>query len=217
MKRSARIALILALGLAAMSFGAPMPDDAAAGGGHADPVAPVLLALIVILVAAKLGGALFEHLGQPSVLGELLVGVLLGNLVLIDPSLGYFEPLRAERLSVDWAVAVDMLARLGVIVLLFEAGLETTVAEMRAVGTSSILVAGVGVVAPFGLGYLVSSLMITEVPAAIAAVNPAFDLRNVHLFIGATLCATSVGITAGCSRIWGRPRPGKRRSSWGPP
>lgn len=195
-KRFALIALMLALALAVMSMGAQAAGDGSGGSGHADPVAPVLLALIVILVAAKLAGALFERMGQPAVLGELLVGVVLGNLVLLDPSLGYFEPLRADRITLDWAVAVDTLARIGVIILLFEVGLETTVAEMRAVGTSSFLVAAVGVVAPFALGYVVSSVMITEVPAAIAAVNPAFDLRNVHLFIGATLCATSVGITA---------------------
>lgn len=195
-KRLAQSVLVIVAAAAVMSFSVPGLDDGAPGAGHADPVVPVLLALIVILLAAKLSGALFERIGQPAVLGELLVGVALGNVVLLNPSLGYFEPLRAEHITQSWAVAVDALARIGVIVLLFEVGLETTVAEMRAVGTSSVLVAAVGVVVPFALGYLVSSLVITEVPPSIAALQPAFDLRNVHLFIGAALCATSVGITA---------------------
>ena len=62
--------------------------------GHVDPVASVLLALIAILAAAKIGSAVFERLGQPAVLGELISGVVLGNLILFDPSLNFFEPLR---------------------------------------------------------------------------------------------------------------------------
>jgi len=197
MKRYAFYVLIVLAALALMNFAVPMSDSADhGGGGHADPVAPVLLALMVILFSAKLGGALFERMHQPAVLGELLVGVVLGNLVLLDPSLGFFEPLRAEQITIDWAVAVDDLARLGVILLLFEVGLESNIAEMRKVGTSSFLVAAVGVVAPFILGYGVSTMFITEVPESILALSPNFDLSNIHLFIGATLCATSVGITA---------------------
>ena len=67
---------------------------ASEGGGHADPVAPVLIAIIAILVTAKLGGEFFERIGQPAVLGELLGGVLLGNLILINPAWNFFEPLR---------------------------------------------------------------------------------------------------------------------------
>ena len=195
-KRYTLYALIVLVALAFVNFAGPMSDDGSHGGGHVDPIAPVLLALMIILLSAKLGGALFERIGQPAVLGELLVGVILGNLVLLDPSLGFFEPLRAETITVDWAVAVDDLARLGVIILLFEVGLESNIAEMRKVGKSSFLVAAVGVVAPFILGYFVSATFITQVPSSILALSPNFDLSNIHLFIGATLCATSVGITA---------------------
>lgn len=166
-------------------------------GGHADPVAPVLLALVAILVAAKLGSEIFERLGQPAVLGELLAGVFLGNLILLNPAWNFFEPLRAANIQEHWAIVIDNLARLGVIILLFEVGLESTVQGMMKVGTSALLVAVLGVVAPFILGFGVSWLFIKELPAELAAIVPAgFSLNYVHMFIGAVLCATSVGITA---------------------
>lgn len=193
--------LFLLVGMAiAMVYGfGPWQADGAHSGaasGHQDPVAPVLLALSVILVSAKIGGELFERMNQPAVLGELIVGVVLGNLVLLNSTWDFFGPLRMEHISVQWASAVDTLARIGVVLLLFEVGLESNVAEMRRVGVSSFLVATVGVVAPFALGYFASAAFITAVPESILAMNPEFDIGNIHLFIGATLCATSVGITA---------------------
>lgn len=167
------------------------PDD-----GHTDPVTPVLLALIVILAAAKLGSEIFERIGQPGVLGELAVGILLGNLALLQADWNFFEPLRADQIEGIWPVVIDSLARIGVILLLFEVGLESSVAEMRSVGVSAFLVATVGVIAPFLLGFGVSWWFITEIPAEILAISPEFDIENIHLFVGATLCATSVGITA---------------------
>jgi Kef-type K+ transport system membrane component KefB len=160
---------------------APVPDDAAIAaarseaGGHASPVAPVLLALVVVLLGAKLGGELFERLGQPTVLGELVCGVVLGNLSLLG-----FHGL--EFIAQNAAIVV--LAELGVVLLLFEVGLESNVHEMLSVGASSLLVALLGVIAPFFLGWGVSAWLL-----------PAEDTL-VHVFIGATLCATSVGITA---------------------
>ncbi|HLA68188.1 MAG TPA: cation:proton antiporter [Bacteroidota bacterium] len=182
--------------LAILGFGGFQATDEHASSGHTDPVTPVLLALTAILAGAKLGGELFERIKQPAVLGELLVGVLLGNLVLLNPAWDFFGPLRAEHVTEQWAVVIDIFARIGVILLLFEVGLESSVAEMRKVGISSLLVALVGVVAPFFLGYLASSTFITKVPQTILEMNPEFDISNIHIFIGATLCATSVGITA---------------------
>ncbi len=147
----------------------------AAAGAHGDPVAPVILALALILVAAKLGGDLATRFGQPSVLGELVFGVLLGNLTLAG-----FDGLEAIKND----GAIDMLARLGVLILLFEVGLESTVLEMRKVGLSAFVVATLGVVTPFALGWGVSAWLMPH--ASI----------HLHVFIGATLCATSVGITA---------------------
>ncbi len=203
--RSYAFAVVVALViLAFMGFGSPQVDEHTGSSGHADPVTPVLLALTVILAGAKIGGELFERIGQPAVLGELLVGVVLGNLVLINPAWDFFGPLRADVLVVEWAVVVDSFARIGVILLLFEVGLESSVAEMRKVGLSSFLVATVGVVAPFFLGYFSSATFVTEVPEAVLAMNPNFDISNIHIFIGATLCATSVGITARVLKDLGR-------------
>lgn len=164
---------------------------------HGDPLAPVLLVFFLMLAAAKLGSEIFERLGQPAVLGELMVGLVLGNLVLLNPHWSLFEPLRANNVTEGWPLIIDSLARLGVILLLFEVGLESTVSEMAKVGTSSLLVALVGVVAPFILGFGVSYVFIKEVPADLLTHLPSnFNVMNIHLFIGATLCATSVGITA---------------------
>lgn len=191
------IFFVLTAAIALGGFG-PVQEEAehGAAAGHVDPVAPVLLAVTVILVFAKVGGELFERIGQPAVLGELIFGVILGNLVLINPSWDFFGPLRTDHITEQWAYAVDILARIGVILLLFEVGLESSVAEMRKVGTSSFLVATVGVVAPFALGFFASDMFITKVPDVILEMNPNFDISNIHIFIGATLCATSVGITA---------------------
>jgi len=183
--------------LAVAGFGGfQTTDEHGPSAGHTDPVTPVLLALTAILAGAKLGGELFERIKQPAVLGELIVGVLLGNLVLINPAWDFFGPLRVDNITDQWAIVIDSFARIGVILLLFEVGLESSVAEMRKVGISSFLVGLVGVIAPFFLGYFASSTFITEVPQAVLALNPRFDISNIHIFIGATLCATSVGITA---------------------
>ena len=170
---------------------------ASEAGTHADPIASTLLALIVILAAAKLAGELFERLKMPAVLGELIAGMILGNLILINTGWNFFEPLRATSITEHWAVVLDNLARLGVIILLFEVGLESTVKGMVKVGPSSLLVAVLGVIAPFVLGFGTSWFFIKEIPPELAAIAPAgFSLNYVHLFIGSVLCATSVGITA---------------------
>ena len=142
---------------------------------HTDAVAPVVLALAIILAVAKLGGHLAVQLGQPVVLGELVAGVALGSVDLIG--IGWFR-------SIEGDATVEILARLGVIILLFEVGLESTVRDMLKVGWTSVLVALLGVLTPFALGWVVSAWMLPD--------RSAF----VHAFLGATLTATSVGITA---------------------
>lgn len=140
---------------------------------HLDPT--VLVGVAVMLVVAKIGGEVFERLKQPAVQGELFAGILIGNLVI-------FGFTGAETLKTHATIAA--LADLGVIILLFEVGLESDLKEMMEVGWSSLLVAVVGVVAPFLLGWAVSAYFIPE------------ESQLAHIFIGATLCATSVGITA---------------------
>lgn len=154
------------------------------GSGHASPVVPVLTVLLLVIVAARLGGALMERLGQPGVLGELLAGVLLGNLTLV----GFkgVESLFAAPLFGGLPVerVIEILGEIGVILLLFEVGLESNVRQMLSVGTSSLLVALLGVAAPFLLGWGVGKWLLPD------------QSYLVHLFLGAILTATSVGITA---------------------
>ncbi len=154
-----------------------------ASGGHDDPVAPVVLALAVILAAAKFVGDLAVRIGQPAVLGELVAGVVLGNLHLAG-----FEGFQA----IESNASVDVLARLGVIILLFEVGLESTVRDMLKVGLPSLLVAILGVAAPFALGWGTGALLLPDRSV------------YVHVFLGATLTATSVGITARVLQDLGR-------------
>jgi Kef-type K+ transport system membrane component KefB len=135
----------------------------------------VIAALALILVLAKVLGDLFERARQPTVLGELLAGVIVGNLGL----LGFHE---LDFLRTDEVLA--FLAELGVIILLFQVGLESNINQMLRVGISSLLVAIVGVVTPMALGYLTARLLLPDASVF------------VHIFIGAVLTATSVGITA---------------------
>src|SRR5689334_5255224 len=157
---------------------------------HTDPAAAVALWLLIILLAAKLGGELALRFGQPPVLGELVVGVVLGNLGLLGFS--GLEPMKADPF-------IDMFARVGVLILLFEVGLESTVGQMMKVGASSLLVATLGVIAPFALGWAVSSWLEPE------------GSIYLHAFHGATLCATSVGITARVFQDLGRGRSDEAR------
>ena len=163
--------------------GAPALAAGAEAGTHSDPVASVGLSLVVILTAAKLGADLATRAGQPAVLGELIVGIILGNLTLVG-----FSGL--EHVAAD--PFIDMLARIGVVILLFEVGLESTVTQMLKVGLSSFLVASLGVVTPFALGWGVGVWLLPGQSA------------YVHAFLGATLTATSVGITARVLKDLGR-------------
>ena len=135
----------------------------------------VLIGVAIMLVLAKVAGEIFERVGQPAVLGELCAGIVLGNLVIFGFNAA--EPLKTNE-------TIAALAELGVIILLFEVGLESDLKEMVEVGWSSLLVAVLGVIAPFFLGWAVSAYFIPD------------EARLAHIFIGATLSATSVGITA---------------------
>jgi Kef-type K+ transport system membrane component KefB len=138
---------------------------------------PVLFALGVLVVAAKAGGLLAERWGQPSVLGELVVGIGLGNLL---------PPLFGEQgiRFVQFDPTLRLLAEIGVLILLFDVGLEADLRALARVGRSSALVAAIGVVGPFGLGWAAARWLLPESPSV------------VPVFVGATLTATSVGITA---------------------
>ena len=176
---------IAAAGVPAEEHGQEAAESAESGhddsGGHT--TARFLLILVAILMAGKLGGELAERIGQPAVLGELIAGVIVGGSVLGIVPTAAGDPM---------ARLVHLLAEIGVVVLLFEVGLETDVREMFRVGPSASMVALVGVTAPFLLGagywYFVNP--------ALGAHPEGVSLTKIAVFVGAPLTATSVGITA---------------------
>ncbi|MEX2256348.1 MAG: cation:proton antiporter [Acidimicrobiia bacterium] len=130
-------------------------------------VTDVLVDILVVLLAAKLAAELAERARIPAVVGEILAGILIGPSVL-------------ELVGHD--ITLEVLAELGVILLLLEVGLELSLADLRSVGKSSTAVAVIGVVLPVALGL---------------GVALGFgESSDTALFIGAALAATSVGITA---------------------
>jgi Kef-type K+ transport system membrane component KefB len=151
-----------------------LPSTAlAAGASASDRVAPVALGLALILVAANLGGHIAIRLGQVAVLGELLAGVILANL----PGLPMLRWLTDDP-------SIDIVARIGALVLLFDVGLELTVGEVLAVGRSATVVAISGTLFSFASGWLVAKALRPDAGS------------YTHVFVGAALTATSIGITA---------------------
>lgn len=125
------------------------------------------LQLVVILITARVLGEFVARFKAPSVIGELLAGVILGPTLL-----NILAPTEI----------IKLLAEIGIILLLFEVGIETDFRKLTQTGSKPFLVAIIGVIAPFLLGFLVSSQI--------------FHLNLlVSLFIGSTLTATSIGIT----------------------
>ncbi len=134
-----------------------------------------MMVLTLIIIAAKLGGEVLGRMGQPPVLGELLMGVILGNLSLFGFTA--LDPLKTNAV-------IRIVAEIGAVLLLFEVGVESDLVQLLAVGWSSLLVATLGVIAPMVLGYIVSMQLLPQASWL------------THLFVGGTLTATSVGITA---------------------
>lgn len=127
----------------------------------------ILIALFIVLLAAKLMAELFERLRQPAVIGEVLAGVILG------PGL------------LNWVQPTDVLealAEIGIIFLLFTVGLETRPSDIFKVGGTALLTAILGVILPFIAGWGLLSLWGYSWVEAV--------------FLGAAMVATSVGITA---------------------
>jgi len=157
----------------------------ASGDEHGDEehlqISLVFLVIITMLLAGKLFGELAERSGQPAVLGELIAGVILGSSVLgVIPAAGPMYEI------------IHVLAEIGVAILLFEIGLETDLKEMTRVGKSAAGVAMIGVVLPFALGFAYWYYF----NPSIGAHPTGIEFWVVAIFVGATLTATSVGITA---------------------
>lgn len=173
-----KLLTLIALALPLLSFastGTPSQHgEEHSAHGHG-AFAITFLWIAVLLVLAKTS-ALIEKYGQPAVVGELLIGVLIGNLVFVG--IDWFEAIKSNDL-------ILFLAELGVVILLFQVGLESNIEKMKNVGVRALLVASVGVVVPFVLGtYLIGPILVPNLS------------HNAYLFLGATLTATSVGITA---------------------
>ncbi|MGD1859473.1 MAG: cation:proton antiporter [Leptolyngbyaceae cyanobacterium] len=164
-------------------------------------LAGVLLSLITVYLAAKVGGEICARINLPPVLGELLGGVVVGvsalHLIVFPEGAGETGSVlmqlvnRTSDVGAEGLLSVfrgesevvSVLAELGVIILLFEIGLESDLKELIRVGPQAAVVAVIGVVVPFALG-----------TAGLIAI---FDIATVPaVFAGAALTATSIGITA---------------------
>ncbi len=188
--------------LGAINFSLPLLANATETADSSLVLAAVLLSLVVIYLASKVGGELSNRLGFPPVLGELLGGVVVGISVLhllVFPESGAdssnsliitflqgtagLSPEAAGGVFAAQSEVISILAELGVIILLFEIGLESNLKDLMAVGIQASIVAVVGVVVPFTAGTvgLMTLFGIGAVPA---------------IFAGAALTATSIGITS---------------------
>ncbi|GAB4543487.1 MAG: cation:proton antiporter [Pleurocapsa sp.] len=165
-------------------------------------LAGVLLSLVFIYLASKLGGELSKLVDLPPVLGELVAGVVVGVSalhLLVFPETGAvagdsvvitilqkiagLNPENIGEVFTSSSEVISVLAELGVIILLFEIGLESDLRELQKVGITAAIVAIVGVVAPFVAG-TVGLILIFNMPTIPA------------VFAGAALTATSIGITS---------------------
>jgi Kef-type K+ transport system membrane component KefB len=165
-------------------------------------LAGVLLSLVIIYFASKLGGEICSRINLPPVLGELVGGVLIGIsafrllvfpeggsvaedslIISLLQSTAGLAPESAAAVFASQSEVISVLSELGVIILLFEIGLESDLKELIRVGPIAAVVAVVGVIAPFVAGTLGLVYLFN------VAVIPA-------VFAGAALTATSIGITA---------------------
>ena len=147
-----------------------------------EPIGATLALLALLWLAAKLGGELALRLGFPVVAGELAAGLALGALARSHPG---FPSVAADP-------ALELLGNLGIIVLMFAVGLESTVPQMVRVGMAALRVASLGVAAPMAAGFLAAFLMLPKGTPVL-----------VDLFVGACLSATSIGISAQVLRQFG--------------
>ena len=148
-------------------------------------IAQVILALAIIFILAKVSSRIFAKLGVPGLIGEIILGVLIVSISIGDHSIlewisTEFDP--ASNSSHTVHETLEIFSELGVIFLLFTVGLETKVTDLTSVGKAALLVAVMGVIVPFIVGYL----FITVTDGGMYS----------SMFMGAAMVATSVGITA---------------------
>ena len=171
---------------------------------------PLLLVIALIIIGAKIGGELARRVKQPPVVGEILIGVLLGPTLLnLVPSFDILHsvetfftgggagtaPSAGDFVAAQELHVLAILAEIGVLILLFEVGLESNLQELKRVGASAVVVGTLGVVVSLVLGAAASWLIARQI-AWVITENAVAAPNMLHIFIGATLTATSVGITA---------------------
>ncbi|MBI4301561.1 MAG: cation:proton antiporter [Chloroflexi bacterium] len=152
-----------------------------------EDITSILVNLFILFAAAKGAGELFVRLRQPPIVGEVLVGVLIGPhaLGLVGtPDSTLITHFDGDVLAAGKAMTMvlDVIAELGVIILLFFVGLETRLRDLVDVGARSVLVAVLGVLFPFALGF-----------GFIWAIGHS---NTESAFVATSMVATSVGITA---------------------
>ncbi len=147
-------------------------------------VAQVILTLVIVFALAKGASYVFARFGMPGLIGEIILGIILANLVIGDfnvmEALGLHDAVVGDNTPTH--MILEIFSELGVIFLLFTVGLETKVKDLTSVGRTAMLVALLGVIVPFLVGY--AYIMLVE--------------NNLYhaMFMGAAMVATSVGITA---------------------
>ena len=194
---------ITALSSAMSSLVVPLPLLATVDPENSPIVlSGVLLSLVVIYLASKLGGEVAKKFNFPPVLGELVAGVIVGvsalhlivfsegglsasdsGIMAVLQAINHVSPAALTSIFESQSEVISVLAELGVIILLFEIGLESDLRQLKEVGVQAVVVACVGVAVPFAAGTV--GLMMLFHTAAIPAI-----------FAGAALTATSIGITS---------------------
>jgi len=141
---------------------------------HKDPTHNVLLAVAIILIAAKIAGWMARMLRLPEVVGKLIIGMILGN-VFAFTGWDFFDFLRTMPF-------VKMISYFGTLILLFTAGLNTDLRALLRVGTSSLLVCLGGVIVPAGLGLMVGHFLLPDTAS------------GTKLLLAIILCNSSTGL-----------------------
>lgn len=144
----------------------------------AKSVMELILQLAAILLLSKLFGLFMRKLGLPEVVGSVFAGLILGNAIwgLFLPETNFIFPIKeSDNLA--------LFSKIGVLLILFKAGLETDVNQIKSLGIKALLVAMGGVLLPLGLGFLLGLVMLPN------------ETWHAWLFIGTIMTATSVGIT----------------------
>ena len=162
----------------------------------------ILLPLALILLFAKLMGLGSHRLGMPAVIGMLVAGILIGALEFIP-----WAPLREALFSAEVKNALKIMSRIGVVLIMFSAGLGTDLKKLKQTGAASVVITILGIIVPMLLGWLVAFLFDYFTPISLTADGVGaigeFDLLS-DLFYGAILTATSVSVTVAVLKELGK-------------